>query len=155
MTTSNNNDLSRDLARSLDSATSLMSDLLGDIKDNATSLAVLRVKLESLSDSVEALSHIVRDGNGNGSMVTRVALTEQSISQIEETFNEFKDEMCTAIKEIKSELEEEIKEEHDIAEKERIFKREKLLTKIKVLAVVAPGAIALAAMIIKLVMGME
>ena len=87
MPASKNNDLSQELAKSLESATSLMNDLLGDIKDNATSLATLKVKLESLSDSVESLSHIVRDGNGKGSMVTRVALTEQSLGHIEDSFD--------------------------------------------------------------------
>ncbi|GAF93983.1 unnamed protein product, partial [marine sediment metagenome] len=54
MPTSGNNKLAEELARSLEASTALMQDLLGDIKDNATSLALVKAKLESLSDSVEA-----------------------------------------------------------------------------------------------------
>lgn len=155
MPTSQNNKLSQELAKSLESAISLMHDLLGDIKDNATSLAMLKVKLESLSDSVESLSYIVRDGNGKGSMITRMALTEQSLEHIEESFDELKTEMSEAIKEVKKEIESEKLTDKEESDKEQEYKREKLLTKLKVLAVVAPGAIALAIAIVKMIMGME
>lgn len=155
MPTSQNNKLPEELAKSLESATSLMRDLLGDIKGNATSLAMLKVKLESLSNSVESLSHIVRDGDGKGSMVTRIALTEQSLEHIEESFDELKTEMTEAIKEVKKEIENEKLNEREESDKEAEYKREKLITKLKVLAVVAPGTIALAIAIIKIIMGME
>jgi len=130
-----------------------MNDLLGDIKDNATSLAMLKVKLESLSDSVESLSHIVRDGNGKGSMVTRIALTEQSLEHIEESFDEFKAEMSRVIREVKCEVEKERLSEKEVMDKEQEHKREKLMTKLKILAVIAPGAIALAIAVVKMIMG--
>lgn len=150
MPPSKNDELTKELARSLDSATSLLNDLLGDIKNNATSLAVLKTKLESLSNSVESLSHIIRDGNGKGSMITRVALLEQSVNHIEEILDEFKEEAGEAIKEIKREIE----QEKNSTDKDVEFKRERLLTKLKVIAVIAPGAIALGIMIIKMIMGM-
>jgi len=153
MPTSQNNKLSQELSSSLKSATSLMNDLLGDIKDNATSLAMLKVKLESLSDSVESLSHIVRDGNGKGSMVTRIALTEQSLEHIEESFDEFKAEMSRVIREVKCEVEKERLSEKEVMDKEQEHKREKLMTKLKILAVIAPGAIALAIAVVKMIMG--
>lgn len=152
MTASQNNNLSKDLAKSLESATSLMHDLLYDIKDNATSLVMLKVKLESLSDNVESLSHIVRDSNGKGSMVIRMALIEQSLTHIEESFDELKNEISEVVKEIKLEIYNESQVEKEYLNKEKEFKREKLLTKLKVFAVVAPGVIALTIVIIKMIM---
>jgi CHASE3 domain sensor protein len=151
MPTSKNDEVTKELAKSLDSATSLLNDLLGDIRNNATSLAVLKTKLESLSNSVESLSSIVRDGNGKGSMITRVALLEQSVNHIEETLDEFKEEACEAIKEIKKEIE----QEKNSTDKDSDFKRESLLARLKIIAVIAPGAIALGIMIVKMIMGIE
>lgn len=152
MTTSNNK-LTEELARSLESATMLMQSLLGDIKGHSTSLAIVKAKLESLSKNVESLSHIVRDDNGNGSLVTRLALIEQSIDGVESGFNGLKSEVDVALKEIKAT----IKEEKDIEKKdedsEKEFKRQQLLAKLKILAVIAPGAIALVVVIIKMLMG--
>jgi len=153
MPTSENNKLAEELAKSLESATTLMQDLLGDIKDNATSLALVKAKLESLSSSVEALSHIVREGNGKGSMITRLALAEKTLEDIEEHFDKFSEEVHTAIKELKATIDEEktLRSQEQKSEKE--YKREKMLAKLKVAAVVAPGAIALAILIIKMLMG--
>jgi hypothetical protein len=155
MPVSKQNELSQELVKSLESTVSLMNELLGDIKDNATSLATLKVKLESLSSSVETLSHIVRDGNGKGSMVTRMALVEQSISHIESAFDEFKLEVDSVIKDVRREIAEERQDEKYEETKEKEFKREKLIEKLKLAAVVAPGAIALAITIIKMIMGIE
>ena len=154
MTTSNDK-LSQELAKSLESATALMQDLLGDIKGNATSLAILKAKLESLSDSVESLSHIVREGNGKGSMVTRLALIEKSVEDIEDGFDELKGEITSALKEIKASIKEEKKSDKEVVDKEKEFKRQQLLAKLKILAVTAPGVIALVIVIIKMISGTE
>jgi len=153
MPTSENNKLAEELAKSLESATTLMQDLLGDIKDNATSLALVKAKLESLSDSVEALSHIVRDGNGRGSMMTRLALVEKAVEDIDAHFDNLKKEVDESIKELKACIEEE-KDAREATEKtEKEYKREKMLTRLKIAAVVAPGVIALAILLIKMLMG--
>jgi hypothetical protein len=155
MPTSQNDTLSEDLAKSLEAATALMQDLLGDIKDNATSLAILQAKLESLHDNVESLSHIVRDGNGKGSMVTRLALIEKSVEDVEKSFDELKGELGNSLKEIKDSINEEKRTEKEDEDKEKEFKRQQMITKLKLIAVIAPGAIALAIVVIKLVMGIE
>lgn len=153
MTTSDNSKLAEELAKSLESATNLMQELLGDIKDNATSLALVKAKLESLSSSVEILSHIVRDGNGKGSMVTRLALVEKSVENIESNFDELKKVLQEAMGELKEALEEHEEEDAKIHEQITDYRREKSLAKLKVIAVVAPGAIALAIILIKMFMG--
>lgn len=153
MPTSENNKLAEELAKSLESATALMQDLLGDIKDNATSLALVKAKLESLSSSVEALSHIVRNDNGKGSMITRLALAEKSLEDLEEHFDKFSDDVCDAIKDLKTNIADE-KELHAKAEmSDKEFKREKMLAKLKVAAILAPGVIALAVLLVKMLMG--
>jgi gas vesicle protein len=158
MPRSNKNDtqeLAQDLASSLKATTELIYNLMDDIKENATSFAVLKEKMESLSDSVESLSHIVRDGNGKGSMITRLALYEQSLDNISEKLDDFVDETQETIKELKSEIKNERALKHSSTEKDRDFKRKIILERLKVVAIVAPGLIALSIMLIKLFAGVE
>ena len=155
MATSDNKQLSEELARSLESATALMQDLLGDIKDNATSLALVKAKLESLSGSVESLSKIVRDGNGKGSMITRLALAEKSLEDIEDGFDELKVEITAAVNEIRQSLLVHVEEDAKVHAQVQKFERDRLIAKLKIVAVVAPGAIALAILIIKMLMGVD
>ena len=158
MPRSNKNDpqeLAQDLAGSLKLTTDLIHNLMDEIKDNATSFAVLKERLESLGDSVEYLSHIVRDGNGKGSLLTRLALFEQSLNTIEDKFDDFKDEAEEAIKEIRESIEDEKAAKKDNMNEEQRFKRRKMLERLKVAAVVAPGLIALIIMLIKLLTGTE
>ena len=90
MPTSKSNEVP-ELLKSIEALMTLMQGLLGDIKEHSTSLAIVKERLESLTGNVEALSHVVRDGNGQGSMVTRLALIEQSIENIEKGFDELKE----------------------------------------------------------------
>ncbi|HEA46221.1 MAG TPA: hypothetical protein ENH99_00370 [Candidatus Pacearchaeota archaeon] len=152
MTTSQNN-IPDELLKSLESTTTLMKNLLDDIKDHSTSLAIVQAKLESLGGSVETLSHIVRDGNGRGSMVTRLVLIEKVTEDIEEHFDELKDEIKKDIDEIKRVIIKEKEEEKDDEEKVKAFKREKMLAKLKVIAVAAPGLLALVLLLIKMFLG--
>ena len=148
-----NNKLAEELAKSLSASTSLMKDLLGDIKDNATSLALVKAKLESLSSSVDVLSKIVRSDGGKGSVVTRLALAEKTVDDMKEYFNKFNDEVNSAIKDIKKSIEEERKEDEEKEDTGKAFIREQTLSKLKIAAVVAPGIIALVILIIRMAMG--
>lgn len=155
MPTSQNSQIPEELAKSLESTTHLMQNLLGDLKDNASSLATVKSKLESLSDSVEALSHIVRDGNGKPPMITRLALVEKSAEDIEKYFDEFKTEMTKTLDELRICIKEDKKEIEHTKEEEQEFRRERMLAKLKIAAVVAPGLVALAIVLIKMVAGIE
>lgn len=130
-----NDELAKDLAKSLQVTSTLMQSLLTEIKENSTSLAVFREKLESMRDNVDTLSNIVRRGNGKGSLVTRLALAEQSLETLEEAMEEYHAELS------------------NIGKAEKDFKREKSLSKLKVAAVAIPGFVSLIIIIIKLIMG--
>lgn len=153
MTASENNKLAEELAKSLESATNLMQNLLGDIKDNASSLVLVKAKLDSLSSSVESLSHIVREGNGKGSMITRLALVEKSLEDIENNFDKFADDVHRSIKELRDAIDNEklLRDQEQKTEKE--FRREQVLAKLKMAGVIAPGVIALVILIIKMLTG--
>lgn len=148
---SSRNNIAEDLAKSLEAATTLMQDLLGDIKDNALSLADLKAKLESLTNNVETLSYIVRDGNGKGSMITRLALVEKSIEDMEDHYGEIKE----TLEKLSTKIEDMVKSEKEIEERKQEFRREKLIEKIKLIGLVAPGIIALAIVLFKFFAGMD
>src|SRR5271157_4277084 len=95
------------LLKSLQSVTALMQNLLSDIKENSASLAIVKTKVDSLKENVEVLSHVVRDGNGEGSMITRLALVEKSLEDIEEEFHEMKETNAATLREIKMHIEKE------------------------------------------------
>ena len=130
----NHRDLADDLAQSLKTTTTLMDSLLGEIRDNATSLAVLKEKMDILGENVQYLSNIVRNGNGQKSILTRLALIEHAMIEIKEHIgdNSYSIKTLTANTEKIEELE-----------------REKSLTKLKIFAVTIPGFLALALVIIK------
>lgn len=148
MATAQEKALTAELAKSLESATTLMQDLLGDIRSNATSLAEFKIKLESLREMVDTLSKIVRDGNGKGSMITRLALVERSIEELDKYTEEIGDKVEKLEDEIRESLVEEKKSEAE-------FKRERLKANIKLFSIAAPGAISLAILLIKVLSGME
>jgi len=153
MTTSNK--IPDELLRSLEATTVLMSTLLDDIKEHSTSLTLVKAKLESLSDNVETLSHIVRDGNGKGSMITRLALVEKATENIEDSLDDLKVELRKDLEELKDCMKEKEKDEKTEDERTKEYKREKMLARLKIIAVAAPGLVALALMLIKMFTGAE
>ena len=149
----NSNKIPDSLLKSLEASTLLMTTLLDDIKDHSTSLALVQVKLESLTSNVDSLSKIVREGNGQASMVTRLALVEKVTEDIEEGLDELKAEMVKDLDELKTCFKERELDEKTEDEKSKAFKRERLLARMKVVAVAAPGLVALAMMVAKIFMG--
>ena len=142
----NNNDaIAGDLASSLKVTTSLMKEVVAEIRDNATAVAVMREKINSLGDSVETLSHIVRDGNGKGSMITRMALAEKTIEDLEQSIDDFKE----AIRDIKDCVIDEKKTESETLELKKRYRREKRIEKIKFWAAVLPGMVSAGALVLK------
>jgi TolA-binding protein len=131
MPSNNNIELAEDLAKSLQATISLMQNLLGEIHDNATTLAVLNERLESLNTKVESLSHIVKDGNGQGSLVTRLTLIEKDLTELDEK------------------VDGEVKAARVDKEKIEEYDRQKKLGIWKFAAVAAPGIVALIIEIIK------
>lgn len=152
-TSQNGSVVPEELLRSLEATTTLIQNLLGDIKEHSTSLATVKTKLEAVSISVEALSGVVRDGNGKGSLITRLALAEKAIEDIEKGFDGLKEEVGKEIQSLRNYLEKEKEDERSEEESERAFKRQKLLARLKVVAVTTPGLLALIIMLIKMLAG--
>ena len=75
MTQSNNNEV-------LHRLTSSLEVLLGQIKESQAEFATIKAELAVLHDNVKLLSRIVMDGDGNVSVITRVALLEQKIDDV-------------------------------------------------------------------------
>lgn len=138
----NSYELAEDLAKSLEATTSLMQSLLGEIRDNATSLAVLKERLESLAGIVKNLSHIVRDGNGKRSLVTRFALMEKDLENLDENIVEYKKELDDAVSSTLQEM-----------KKAETLQEAKTLSMWKVAAVAIPGIVALIITLIKIIGG--
>jgi len=137
MARSQNNDLAEDLAASLKSTTLLIQTLLGEIKENGTSLALLKYKLEEMNEKVESLTVIVSKGNGKESMVTRLALLEDDLGDLEEVLKEYKGAL--------SKLDAEKKTESGVV----ALDKKKSIETLKAAAVIAPGVIALILVIIQ------
>lgn len=149
MPTSNDNGIETELSKALSETTSLAQTLLGEIRDNATSLATLKVQLDSLAESVKSLSKIIRDGNGN-SLVTRLAIVERDLKDLAgdikyhiEHDERFEKEIHARVSSVKNLLLGEKKSDEE-------FGRQKTISMLKLAAVALPGAIALVIKIIEL-----
>lgn len=79
-----NKKLTEELAGSLQNATSLLESLLDQIKCHTTGLAILTEKVSTLTKTVDDLNKIVSKGNGKESVLTRLALIEAQMEDIEE-----------------------------------------------------------------------
>lgn len=147
----NPNDNMSDLLKSLQSVTTLMNNLLSDIKEHSTSLALVKAKVESLTENVETLSHVVRDGNGKGSIMTRLALAEKALEDIEEEFHELKEENVAALRDIKRCIEKEKNAGKRTEEEEKKFKREKWMTTAKIVGAALAAFTALGLQIFQMI----
>lgn len=150
-----NKELNEDLAQSLQVTASLMQTLLGELRDNATTLAVLKEKFDSLADKVQSLSRIVRDDNGDKSMVTRIALLEHGMKDLYRELDEhakhdekIKQRLHARVSNVKSMVMTEQKTEQQ-------FKQDKLINMLKLTASVLPGLLALGLVLAKFFLGAE
>lgn len=150
MTSLPNNKAFESLLDSLNVTVSLVNNLMGDMRDQSGSLILLKAKLDSLTENVETLSHIVRDENGKGSMVTRLVLAERTIKDLEEHFDELRGELCEEIRGLKTAIHNDKTIGAREEELEKKYRQEKIMTKLKILAIVTPGLISLAILIIKM-----
>jgi len=69
------------LAEGLDSTAKMTQALLSDLRDSEADFAAMKTELNILKENVKGLSEVVRDG-GTSSILTRVALIEQSLDNI-------------------------------------------------------------------------
>lgn len=69
------------LAEGLDSTAKMTQALLSDLRESEADFAAMKTELNILKENVKGLSELVRDG-GTSSILTRVALIDQSIENI-------------------------------------------------------------------------
>ena len=71
------------LIKGLEATTSLVQNLLDDIKDNAILVGNLKVSVEHLNQQVSVLENIIRGNNSSTkSLLTRLALLEKEVADL-------------------------------------------------------------------------
>jgi len=60
-----------------------VSGLLHEIRETQSDFAVIRAELKLLHENVKSISALVRDGNGDTSILTRLALLSQKIDDMQ------------------------------------------------------------------------
>jgi len=76
--------LIEEFIKDLESTAEQVQTLLEEIRDSKINFAAINTELKFLVDNVKELSSIVRDGDGSGSVLTRLALIERSIEDLKE-----------------------------------------------------------------------
>ena len=150
MPVSRDSNIPEELLRSLDATTLLIQNLIGDIKEHSSALILIKAKLESLNENVEILSHIVRDGNGSGSVITRLALAEKTLGDLEDSLNDLNNKVDDECKCIKQTIDNNKNFEMQERKLERKLNQDRVMGKVKVLAIIAPGIISLIVILLKL-----
>jgi predicted RNA-binding protein with EMAP domain len=88
MTTSNRREvtteqlLMKEFIKELEATAEQVQQLLDDIHNSKIDFAEIKTELRFLVENVKELSKIIRDGNGAGSILTRLALLEISVGEI-------------------------------------------------------------------------
>jgi septal ring factor EnvC (AmiA/AmiB activator) len=136
------------LIESIKTTTNLIQELTKDLKSSEISQASLKERINQIQKDVETLTHIVRDGNGEKSIMTRMALAEDDLRDMRDRDSEFRkfvygkvEEINTMMMKIESEAEKKKSEEENRIE----FNRSKILTILKIM----PGIIALITILIQ------
>jgi len=153
MPSSISNNLVEELLKSIQSTTSLIQGLMQEMKDNASALATLEVKLESLTENAKTLSKIVRDDNGNKSVLTRIALLENDLGDLLNNHKEFKAYLYKKIEETAKTTGEQRIELMKVIDtkKDDDGKSKWIMASLQI----APGVIALVLVVIKIVWGID
>lgn len=131
------------LAEGLDSTAKMTQALLADLRDSETDFAAFKTELNILKDNVRSLSQLIREGDGTSSLLTRVAVIEHRLDNIEHFISDLEDQKRENAR--MSQIS--INREQDIeAEKKKTdekIKAEKQSAIIKIIAAIALGIIGL------------
>lgn len=71
------------VTKALQATSILLNSLIDDVRDNTKETSSLRAELKALGEIVRILSRMVRDGNGGHSIITRLAVAEDTIDKIQ------------------------------------------------------------------------
>jgi chromosome segregation ATPase len=76
------------LAEGLDSTSRMTQSLINELKESESDFAAVKTELGILRDNVKSLNNIVREGNGTASILTKIALIERQLQEIEKWTSE-------------------------------------------------------------------
>lgn len=74
------------LSEGLDSTAKMTQALLSDLRESELDFSAMKTELNILKENVKGLAELIRDG-GTSSLLTKVALIEQSIDSIDKWMN--------------------------------------------------------------------
>ena len=130
------------LIESIKTTTSLIQSLNKDLKDNEISLATLKTRLDGVDDGLRNLTKLVRDGNGSNSIITRLALLEDDVSDLTNRDADFRKFVYNKVEE----LHDSIRKDEDKTEEKQSYGRDKVIGILKIL----PGVIALITVLVSM-----
>jgi hypothetical protein len=90
--------LLEEFVKDLEATTLQVQSLLQDIRESEVEFATIKTELRIFIEHVKELSSIIREGDGGSSLLTRIALVEKSVTEIEawvKTTNQKKDTQST------------------------------------------------------------
>jgi len=148
MVEKHNNTTSQDillarLAEGLDSTAKLTQALLSDLRDSETDFAAFKTELNILKENVKGLSTLIREGDGTSSLLTRVAIIEHRLDNIEELIRENEDQKKEEARYSQISINRELDLETEKKKTEEKVKAEKQSVYIKIAGAVALGIITL------------
>jgi hypothetical protein len=148
MVEKHNNTTSQDillarLAEGLDSTAKLTQALLSDLRDSETDFAAFKAELNILKENVKSLSQLIREGDGTSSLLTRVAIIEHRLDNLEELFREMEDQKKEEARITQVSINRELDVETEKKKSEEKVKAEKQSVYIKIVGAVALGIIGL------------
>ena len=85
------NDMMERLVNGLESTTKLAQALLQEAKESEKEFSAVKTELAILKDNFKALSRIIQDGNGEMSIMTKMALLDQKLQLMSKADDEIDD----------------------------------------------------------------
>jgi TolA-binding protein len=141
----NNAFLYEDLKTSIRETMTLIQALGKDNTEQQVEMATLETKLNSLAEDVDQLSHLIRDGNGSKSILTRLALIEAELTNHKVIMEDARKGLVGATKALEAIKAEEAAVQRS-KKKDGVFKKERVIAVLQIL----PGVIALVMYLVQL-----
>ena len=71
--------------RELEATSEQVEKLLNEVRDSEVDFAAIKTELRILCENVKDLSSILRDGDGKVSLLTKIALIEHKLAEVEKS----------------------------------------------------------------------
>lgn len=84
----NYNFLINQIASGLSTTTDLIKGLSHELKENSIELAIIKTDLNNVIGDVNTLSKILKDGNGEAPVLSRIAVIENTIDQTNKSIDD-------------------------------------------------------------------